>query len=129
MQKIYGTPLPSPEEPHEVIKDIQKTVQGILTQGYELEGLAQANAVLTRLKSSVITQLAQMTVIMNAMQEQLKTLASVQTNQVRPKIKYYCWSCGSNFTHGIITCSEKKAGHQEEVYYKKMMGGSEKGRE
>ena len=99
------------------------------TQVYELKVLAQANAVLTRSNSAVITQLAQMNVTMNAMQAQLKTLASAQTNQASPKIKFYCWSCGSNFTHEIKTCSANKAGLQEEVHYKKRMGGNEKGYE
>ena len=67
-----------------------------------------------------------MTVTMNDMQSQLKTLASSQTNQARSKIKFYCRSCGRNFIHGSKNCSEKKAGYQEEAYYKKSMGGSEK---
>ena len=50
------------------------------------------------------------------------------TNQPsKAKRKHYCWSCGSNYTRGGVTCSSKKAGHQEESYYKKRMGGSEKG--
>ena len=59
------------------------------TQRYKLEGLAQANAVLTILNSAVITQLAQMTVTMNTVKAQIKTLASAQTNQTRPKMKHY----------------------------------------
>ena len=35
-QNIYGAPWPSPEEHHEVIKDIQIIVQGMKTQGYKL---------------------------------------------------------------------------------------------
>ena len=72
-------------------------------------------------------QLEHMTVTMDAMQDQLKTVASAQTNQARPKRKFYCWSCGSNLTHGRKTCSAKKSGHQEEAYHNKIMGGSEKG--
>ena len=60
------------------------------TQGYKLEGLEQANEVLTSLNSKVMAQLAQMTVTMNAMQAQLKTIASAQTNQVKPKRELYC---------------------------------------
>ena len=127
VQKIYGSPLPSPEEHNKVIEDIPKIVQGMLTQGYDLEGLAQDIAVLTSSNYAVMAQLAQLTVIMNAMQSQLKTLASAETNQVRPKRKFYCCSCGINFTHGSKTSSEKKAVHQEEACYNKMMGGSEKG--
>ena len=70
------------------------------TQGYDLEGLTQANAVLTSLNSVVMAQLAQITVTMNTMQVKLKTLASAQTNQARPKSKHYYWSCGRNYTYG-----------------------------
>ena len=72
-------------------------------------------------------QLERMTVTINAMQVQLKTLTSTQNNQARPKKKHYFWSCGSNYTHGRKTFSAKKAGHQEEVYNKKRMGGTENG--
>ena len=64
---------------------------------------------------------------MNAMQVQLKTIASAQTNQSSPKRKHYCWCSGSNYTNRSKTCSSNKAGHQEEAYYKKSMGGSVKG--
>ena len=73
------------------------------TQGYDLEGLAQANVVLTSSNSAVMAQLAQMTVTMNAMQAQLKTLSSDPINQTRSKRKYYCWSCMSNHNHGSKT--------------------------
>ena len=96
---------------------------------YDLEGLAQSNAVLTSSNYALMAQLAQMTVTMNAMQAQLNTLASAQTNQARPKRNHYCWSCGSKYTHGRQTCLSKKAGHQDEEYYNKRMGGSEKGYE
>ena len=33
VKNIYSAPTPSPEEHHEVIKDIQTTVQGMQTQG------------------------------------------------------------------------------------------------
>ena len=56
-------------------------------QSYELEGLAQANAVLTISNSAEMAQLAQMTVAMNSMQVQLNTLASDKTNQTSPKRK------------------------------------------
>ena len=42
-------------------------VQGMQTQGYEMEGLAQDNAVLTRLTSVVVEQLELITVTINAM--------------------------------------------------------------
>ena len=112
MQKIYGAPPPSIEEYHEVTKDIQTTLQGMRTQGYELEGLAQSNAVLTSSNSAVMEHLEHMEVTMNAMKAQLKTISSEQTNQLRPKRKFYCWICGRNFTHESKTSSEKKLGHQ-----------------
>ena len=46
MQNIYGAPPPSLEDHHEVIEDMQTIVQGMQTQVYDLEVLAQANAVL-----------------------------------------------------------------------------------
>ena len=90
-------------------------MQGMGTQGYELEVLVQANAVLTSSNSAVMAQLAHITVTMNAIQAQLKTLASAQTNQARPKSKHYCWSCERNYTHGRKICPANKSGHQEEV--------------
>ena len=54
-----------------------------------MEGLAQANAVLTSSNSAVMAQLAQMTVTMNSMQAQLKIIASAKTNQARPKKNHY----------------------------------------
>ena len=84
LQNIYGAPPTPPEDHYEVIGDIQIIVQGMQTQGYKLEGLAKSNSVLTNTKSTVMAQLEQMTVTMNTMQEQLKTLASAKTNQERP---------------------------------------------
>ena len=126
MQNVYGAPPPPLEEHHEAIEDIQKILQGMQTQIYDLEGLAQANAVLTISNSAVMAQLSQITVTMNAMQAQLKTLSYSQTNQARPKSKHYFWSCRSNYTHGSKTLSSNKAGHKDDAYYKKIMGGSEK---
>ena len=100
MQKIYGAPPPPPEEHHETIEDIQTILQGMQTQSYEPEGLVQSNAVLTIYKSAVMAQLAHMTVTVDAMQVQLNTLASAQTNETRPKRNHYCWSCRINYTHG-----------------------------
>ena len=99
------------------------------TQSYNMEVLAQDNAVLTSSKPAVISQLAHMTVIMNAIQVQSKTLASAQTKQARPKKKHYFWSCGRNYTHVSKTWSSKKALHQDYAYDKKIMNRSEKGRE
>ena len=52
-----------------------------------MEGLEQASAVLTRSNSAVMAQLAQTNVTINAMQAQITTLASVQTDKARPKKK------------------------------------------
>ena len=99
-ENIYGAPPPPPEQLHEVIEDIQTILQVIQTQGYEMEGLAQENAVLTCSNSAVMVQWSQMTVTTNAIQAQLKILASAKTNQEVPERKHYCWSYGSNYTHG-----------------------------
>ena len=64
---------------------------------------------------------------MNAIQAQLNILSLATNNQTRSKRKYYCWSCGSNYTYESKTCSTKKEGHQEEAYYNKRLGGSKKG--
>ena len=39
VKNIYGAPPPPQEKHHEVIEDIQTTVQGIQAQSYDLEGL------------------------------------------------------------------------------------------
>ena len=96
VQNIYGIPPPPPEEHHEAIEDIQTIVQVMQTHIYYLEVMAQANAVLTSSNSAVMSQLSQITVAMNAMQEKLKTLASAQTKQTRPKRNHYFWSFGRN---------------------------------
>ena len=101
VKNTYVVPSPPTEEHHGAINDLHTMVQGIQTQSYDLEILAQSNAVLTRSNSAVIAQLAQMTVTMNSVQAQLKTLASAQTNQTRANRKYHCWSFGSNYNHGI----------------------------
>ena len=75
VQNIYNVPSPPPEEHHKAINNFNAIVQGMQTQSYELEGLAQSNAVLTSSNSAVMVQLAQLTVAMNAMQAQMKTLA------------------------------------------------------
>ena len=54
VQKIYGAPLPFLEDHHEVIEDIQTIVKEMQTQDYDLEGLSQANAVLTSSNSAVM---------------------------------------------------------------------------
>ena len=55
-------------------------------QRYDMEGLAQANSVLTKSDYSVMTKLSQMTATTNVMQAQLKTLSAATTTI--PKRKY-----------------------------------------
>ena len=92
-----------------------------------MEGLAQANEVLTCSNTEVMAQLAQTNVTMNAMQAQLKTLSTTSKNPTISKRKYYCWSCGRNFTHGSKTFYSKKTWHKKEAYYKRRLRGCEKG--
>ena len=71
MQNIYDVLPPPPEEHHEAIEYIQTIVQGMQTQSYDMEGLAQVNAVLTSSNSGLLSQLEQITVTMNTIQAQL----------------------------------------------------------
>ena len=73
---IWYTAPPPQKEHNKAINYIHTIVQGMKTQSYDLEGLAQSNTVITSSNSEVMTQLSQMTVIMNAMQRQLKILSS-----------------------------------------------------
>ena len=70
VQNFYGGPPPPSEEHHEAIEYIQTTLQVTQAHIYELEGLEQANSVLTSTNSTVMTQLAKMTVTMNVIQAQ-----------------------------------------------------------
>ena len=67
VQNIYSLSPPPPEEHHEAIDHINTIVQLMQMQSHKLEGLAQANAVLTRSNFAVMEKLAQTTVTMNAM--------------------------------------------------------------
>ena len=71
--------------------------------------------------------MTQMAATMNLMQAQLKILSSSLTKQKRTKSMYYCWVCGSNYTHVSKTFSARKAGHKEEDHYKKRLEGRKKG--
>ena len=64
---------------------------------------------------------------MNNMQAQLKTFSSSKINPTRTKRKFYCWSSRNIYTHGNKTWLENKAGHTEDAYHKKLMGGGEEG--
>ena len=103
VQKIYGvTPTPT-EYHHEAIDHINTIVQGIQTQRYDLEEMEQTNEALTSSKKLVMAKLAHITVTMNAMQVQPKTLAEVTMDQTRSNSNYYCWSCRSNYNQGSKT--------------------------
>ena len=69
------------------------------THSYELEGLAQADEVLTSSNSADMGQLAHITVTMNDIKAHIKTLALATTNPTMSKRKFYCWICRRNFTH------------------------------
>ena len=47
---------PPPEEHHKAVDNLNTIFQGMQNQIYELEGLAQSNAVLTRSNSAVVAQ-------------------------------------------------------------------------
>ena len=86
----------------------------------------KANSVLARSNLAAMTQLAQMTVMINSMQVQLDNFSSAPIKPTSTKSKYYFWSWGSNYTHWSKTCSDKKAVHKEEAFYKKRLCGREK---
>ena len=54
VQNIYVLPPPSIEEHHKTIDNLNTIEKEIKTQIYDLEGLAQANSVLTSSKSAAI---------------------------------------------------------------------------
>ena len=71
-----------------------------------MEGLAQANAVLTRLNSAVMAHLAYMTVTMNTMEAELKTLASEKPTK---KVQKGSTTAG---VAGATTLTGSKPAHQ-----------------
>ena len=84
-------------------------------------------AVLTGFKSAGMAQFEWMNATMNYMRVQLKILSYTTTNPKRTERKFYCRSCGRNFTRGSKTFPATKTGDKEEDYYKKRPGGSERG--
>ena len=99
LHNIYGVPSPPPEDYHKAIDNLHTIFQRMQMQIYNLEGLAKSNSVLASYNSELMAQLEQMTETMKNMQAKLKTVASAPTNQTSSKRKYYCWGCGSNYTH------------------------------
>ena len=90
IKDIFGVTPPLPEDNHYVIEKLNNIVCRMQTQSYELEGLAQANAVLISSNSEVMGKLSHMTVTMNAMHAQMKTLSSETTHRTSTKRNFYC---------------------------------------
>ena len=112
VQNIYDAPPPPPKERNETIEYIQTIVQGVQAQSYEMEGLAQANAVLTISKSAITAQLSQMTVTMNSMKAQLKHSPLHKPIKQDPKGST---TAGSE---GAISLMGEKPNHQIKWYIK-----------
>ena len=93
VQNIYGVLPPPLEEHHEAINNLNNIVQGMKKQSYKLEGLEQANSLLTSSNSDVMSQLAEMTVTVNAIQKQLKKNHQQQQTQQVPR---------ESFTFGYV---------------------------
>ena len=121
VQNIYSVPPFPPEDHHEAIGNLNNIIQGMQTHSYELEGLAQANEVLTSSNSAGMGQLAHITVTMNDLKAHIKTLALATTNPTMSKRKFYCWICRRNFTHKSKICLAQKKFHKEDVYKKKLL--------
>ena len=127
--KIYHIPLPPPEDRNEAIDYLNIIVQRTQNYLYKMEGMAQANAVLARKNSSMMSQLAQMTATMNTIQTQLSTLSAGSTNSTILRRKYYYLICVRLFSHGSKENSLKKPRHKDGNHYKERLGGNKKGRE
>ena len=113
---IYGVPPPPLEDHHKSINYLNKIVQGMQNQIFEMEGLAQANSLLTSSKYSMMAELVQMTATMNTMHVQLNTFSATSTSLKIPKRKFYCWICVSNLTHGRKSFASNKSVHKDNVY-------------
>ena len=94
VHNIYIVPPHPLEEHHEVIENFNTIIQGMQTNTYDLEGLAQVNAVLNSSNSTVMAKLAQMTLTTNAMQAQLNILESTTNNTTMIKRKFTVVSVG-----------------------------------
>ena len=66
IQNLYDVLPPPPEDHNEAVDFLNRIVKGMQNQSEEMEGLAQANAVLTSSNSAVMAQLEQITATMNA---------------------------------------------------------------
>ena len=56
VHNIYVVPPPPPEYDHKPIESINKIVQGMKNQIYDMEGLAQANVILTSSNLAAMVQ-------------------------------------------------------------------------
>ena len=77
-----------------------------------IDGLAQENSFLTSPNMVVMLQLAQLTVAMGEIQEQIKKL----TSNKKTKRKYYCWGCSRNLKHSSRHFPNKMDGHKDEAH-------------
>ena len=57
VKNIYGVPPPPPEDNQKAIENLNTIVQGMQIQTYELEGLEQANILITRSNSAVMEKI------------------------------------------------------------------------
>ena len=75
MQNIYSEPTTDPTGDHnEAIESLQAITQGMQYQQYEIDLMAQENAVLIRTNSAVMAQLLQLTKATEEIKSQPKTL-------------------------------------------------------
>ena len=81
-------------------------------QRQDIYGLAQENSFLTSPNTVVMLQLAQLTVAMGEIQEQIKKL----TSNKKTKRKYYCWGCSRNLKHSSRKFPNKMDGHKDEAH-------------
>ena len=75
MQNIYSVTTTDPTGDHnEAIESLQAITQGMQYQQYEIDLMAQENAVLIRTNSAVMAQLLQLTKATEEIKSQPKTL-------------------------------------------------------
>ena len=85
-----------------------------------MEGLSQANVVLTSSNYAVMAQLEQLTASIGAIQAQVKTITSLPFTTT--KQKYYFLSNIRNYSHVNKSCPTKKARHKYGDFYKTNLG-------
>ena len=73
-----------------------------------MEGLSQANSVLTRFNSEFMAQLAHMTVTMNETQAKLNTFSLATTNTTRTQRIFTLGVAGATILMGVKTAWTRK---------------------